>query len=169
MPLTPEQKQILPISLASCVDSAVRQSHSTKKPLLLSDVRNFVYPIIDDVAKISEESRIGYVSGVISGQGEHRIGENIARLATWTDELRDTHDFPVFGPPDIFIPQMYKVLLEAQLDKVFREPLFNFFWRALILAKVTDIFMTPNWQSGKGTWIELETAQEKGVQVHYID
>lgn len=168
MTLSPEQKRLLPNALKEVTENTIAHSKAREELLTLSQLEILLLPVFDDVAATLHTTHLGYVSGLISGEGDHKIEENLAILQEWTDKVRETQDFPIFGPPDIFNHQMYAILQELKLNRSKREPLFNEFWHSIISTKVTHIFMTPKWESGKGTWLELEAAQEKGAVVHYL-
>src|SRR3989344_8301647 len=85
------------------------------------------------------QTRIGYVSGIISSDGPDKIQENIERLQRITEILRGNHKFPIFSATDIFTSEIYE---RCSKDRALLNSDFIQFWRNLLGAGfVTDVFM----------------------------
>jgi hypothetical protein len=104
-------------------DAAVAQAKN------LEDVLQGVVPVL---AHLREEgaTRIGYVSGIITSDGLEHVERNRQQLALHTEQLRQTHAFPLFSPTDIFSDKLFSSLGEMQLPSVERAGKFHQFWRA---------------------------------------
>ena len=113
------------------------------------------------------QTRIGYVSGIISSDGPDKIQENIERLQRITEILRGNHKFPIFSATDIFTNEVYE---RCTKDSVLLNTDFIQFWRNLLGAGfVTDVFMTPRWEFSEGATDEHLVADELGLNIHYFN
>lgn len=163
-----EFREALPKEL----EKSLKKLTQTGRELSLKQLRDVAARSILEVQTQVSAAKLGYVSGVISGQGDENIQRNIRELGEWTKHLRTVNDFPLFAPPDIFTSDVYKNLKEMKLPRDDREIEFDAFWKWLILNAglngVTDIFMTPGWENGRGTHKELAVAKEKKSRVHIV-
>src|SRR5574337_1061343 len=78
----------------------------------LRQVQDRLQSLFLRIVRESHVKRVGYVAGVISSDGDHKMQENIEKLMFYTDRLRDMHQFPIFSPTDIFTKQVYEELRE---------------------------------------------------------
>lgn len=159
-----EHKNMLPNLLNERLSTAV-VGHGQ---LNLSQIQSIVSVVISEVKTETGAVRTGYVSGIISGNGDEHIQENIKRLKEWADWIRGRQDYPVFSPPDIFSQQVYSALHEMVLERETREEKFDAFWASIILRSVTDIFMTPGWEESSGAPKELAVARGARRDIHIV-
>lgn len=146
------------------IRSAVRQATT------LPQVRDQLLALLAATAADNPSHRIGYVSGIISSDGPAQIPANIARLASYAEQLRDRHPFPIFSPTDVFNAELFSQLVEMRLAEDERSTHFLRFWRDILTAGyVTDIFMTPRWDESVGAKDELATAKQQGLAIHFVD
>lgn len=137
----------------------------------LGEVRGRVIEVFTRVRNEQGAEQIGYVAGIINSDGSDHVQANIERLAFYTERVRGANNFPVFSATDVFIATgVYHGLDEVrQLTLKEREAKFLEFWRDIVGSHVTDIFMTPRWDKSTGARDEHETAQQKGIRIHYVD
>lgn len=135
----------------------------------LSEVELRFVDFLDAIKSETMTARIGYVAGIVSSDGEDKIQANIEILASYTEKLRQTYDFPVFCAADVFTPQLFESLAEMKLRVEERERHFKSFWRNVIASgHITDIFMTPRWELSSGANDEYSIAKQIGLRVHNV-
>lgn len=135
----------------------------------LAEVENRLLEFIHDVKAETNSSRIGYVAGIVSSDGEEHIATNIKKLSEYTDRIAHQYSFPVFCAADVFNPQLFEQLAEMKLEAEEREQHLKSFWRNILnCGYITDIFMTPRWQLSGGSKDEHETAGQNGIIIHYV-
>jgi len=111
--------------------------------------------------------RIGYVSGAITADGRENIPKNIAKLASFTGQIRLGCGFPVFSATDVFDDKLFKRLDAAG----FVNADWEIFWREVLGGEqmfVTDMFMTPGWERSRGATDEHRVAQKTGMAIVYL-
>ena len=134
----------------------------------LKHVEKAILEIFKEVKK--DNSKIGYVAGIVTSDGEENMMRNIKRLDELTEKLRKKSNFPVFSSVDIFGGGIYDKIEDFHLEKPLREKAFINFWRILLKSgHITDIYMTPRWNKSKGAKDEHKTAKEVEIVIHYVD
>ena len=114
------------------------------------------------------DQRIGYVSGIISSDGDEKLPENIARLSGFTDKLRDEVGYCLFSATDVFGNGLREKVEEMKLPRQQREPILIQFWgNVLKTGYVNDIYMTPRWTESQGARSEYEISKQEGIVVFY--
>lgn len=135
----------------------------------LIEVRLSIVQVLKEAKRKHVSGRLGYVSGIITSDGDEKILENINRLENYTNDIRKIQKFPIFSPTDIS-NDVYARLQEMKLPKKEREEKFIAFWREILTSGlVTDIFMTPRWKESRGAQDEHETALKVGIEIHYVN
>lgn len=120
--------------------------------------------------KVDTHEHLGFVSGIISSDGDEHIQRNVDRLAIHTDRIRKEHTFPIFSATDVFSPELFMRLAEMRLDRDERETHFVDFWRAILsCGHVTHVFFAPRWECSKGAMDEHETASRLGLKIYYVE
>lgn len=136
----------------------------------LTKLREDLVVLFENVRKQRGLKKFGYVSGIISSDGDDKAEENIAILAEHTEKIRYTNNFPIFSATDIFTKILYEKLEETKKTRDEREAAFRTFWREVLeMGKITDIFMTPRWEAPRGANDEHETAKKLGLTIHYVE
>ena len=128
-----------------------------------------VHPAVDHFFRQYQvdraDRRLGYVAGIITSDGPEQIPANLERLELYTDYLRTIHPFPLFACTDIFTTAVFDRVGAARLTS--QEWLV--FWRKILhQGHVSDVFMTPRWEVSVGAQDEYTTAQELGLQIHFV-
>ncbi|HUD09819.1 MAG TPA: hypothetical protein VMR77_03385 [Patescibacteria group bacterium] len=142
---------------------------SFKNATNLVHVKKELIFILESLAKLPKTTRIGYVSGIVSSDGDHKLAENIQILLVHTEKLRNLLDFPVFSTADVITKELYDRFDETKLEREKREKCFRSFWCEVIeQGGVTDIFMTPRWELSNGATAEHQTTRELGLKIHYV-
>ena len=136
----------------------------------LIEVRLSVVQVLEEAKTKHVSGRLGYVSGIITSDGDEKILENTNRLENYTNDIRKIQKFPIFSPTDIFSDDLNARLQEMKLPKEEREEKFIVFWREILTSgHVTDIFMTPRWRKSRGAQDEHKTALKVGIGIHYLN
>ncbi len=136
----------------------------------LTQLRKDLVVLFENVRKQRGLTKFGYVSGIISSDGDDKAERNIAILAEHTEKIRYTSNFPIFSATDIFTKVLYEKLEETKKPRDEREAAFRTFWgEVLEMGKITDIFMTPRWEASGGAKDEHKTAQRLGITIHYVE
>lgn len=113
--------------------------------------------------------KIGYVSGVVSSDGEEYIARNKQILATYTLQISQINNIPTFSTVDIFSTSLVKRLNLLSLQVELRENKLRQFWKEILsLGLVTDVYMTPRWERSKGAQLEYQSAKKHGLTIHYV-
>lgn len=107
---------------------------------------------------------IVYVAGRVTADGNRKILSNLRKLNVYTKRLKDEYGF-VFSSADIFDQETYWKL---NLANPIHEDDFYRFWREVISSGVTDLYMTPGWDSSTGASDEFDTAKRLGLKIHYF-
>jgi len=140
--------------------------HSTK----LDHVREGLIRTFETVKSAEIDQKIGVVSGIVSSDGDHKIEENVVRLAKFTEAIGKQNGFPVFSTAEVFGDGIYDKVEEFQFERELREEHFRRFWRILFESgHITDIFMTPGWERSVGANDEHEIAKKLGMKIHYVE
>jgi hypothetical protein len=110
--------------------------------------------------KDSGEGRIGFVSGIITSDGEKFIGLNLRRLASYTEFIRKANDFPIFSATDVF-----DEALTMRIGHNAEERWLSFWKSILHSGHITDLFMTPRWKESRGARDEYKAGKEIGMRI----
>lgn len=144
-------------------------SQSFKEVSSLMGVKNELLVLFDKTKKEKNNTRIGYVAGIITSDGLEHMQRNIERLARNTEEIRQTVNFPLFSATEIFGNGVYNKISEFHVKEPERGELFINFWREILSSGyITDIYLTPRWDESKGARDEFETAKQQGLEIHYV-
>ena len=92
----------------------------------LDQIKAEVINFFSEIRK--QNSKIGYVSGVITSDGQDKIEFNRKKLIEYTNLLEDVNNFPLFSAVDVFSDKVYKNLQEMELEHEEREKKFMEFW-----------------------------------------
>ncbi|MDP2637770.1 MAG: DUF4406 domain-containing protein [Candidatus Levybacteria bacterium] len=140
--------------------------HST----CLKHVHAGLTKVIKEINKNTKMKRLGFVSGILTSEGDKNMPRNIERLRRYTKEIRDTHNFPIFSSVDVFGDGIYDQIEESKFERELREHHFVQFWKMILeTGHITDIFMTPKWDKSRGAKIEHEVAQKIKIKIHIVD
>lgn len=141
----------------------------------LSDVETLAEAkrcVIDTLAMVraDQHPQLGFVSGIISSDGDKHIHRNIQRLLSYSRQVQQAQSFPIFCAPDVFSPELYERLEIMHMDRHEREREFIDLWRAILESgHVTHVFFTPRWELSSGARDEHETAMRLGLTITYIE
>lgn len=137
----------------------------------LEHVRQGMLRAFEIVKSAGKYDKIGYVAGIVSSDGDHKIQENREKLEKYTRKLRSQLGYPVFSSVDVFGDNgVWNQLEEVEFDRELREEHFRKFWRDILKSgHVTDIFMTPRWRNSTGARDEHRTAKEMKIKIHLVD
>lgn len=141
--------------------------HST----CLKHVHSGLTKVIKEINKNTKmrRRRLGFVSGILTSEGDKNMPKNIERLKRYTKEIRDTHNFPIFSSVDVFGNGIYDQIEEVKFERELREHHFIQFWKMILeTGHITDIFMTPRWEKSRGANIEFATAKELKITIHFV-
>ncbi len=140
-----------------------------KNATTLHHVKKELVKLLEITKNKNGDIQIGYVAGILNSDGPAHIEKNRRKLATYTEKLRQIHEFPIFSNVDIFSNEVYNRLEEWRLSLEEREAKARLFWREILESgHITDIFMTPRWDKSKGATDEHETAKKIGLKIHYV-
>lgn len=134
----------------------------------LAQAREQVIATLERV-KADTHQHLGFVSGIISSDGDEYIERNIQRLSVYTQQVRSQQPFPIFSATDVFTPEIFERLAEMRLSRQQRETQFVDFWRAILASgHVTHVFFAPRWEQSAGATDEHETAKRLGLTITYV-
>ncbi len=111
-----------------------------KEASTLDQIVDIIAAITRDIQKKEPGAKIGYVSGKVTADGKEHIQKNLLRLHVFTKKISKTHGRFIFSAADIFSDEMYWKL---NLPRPIHEDEFYDFWRKVLQAGITDIYMTP--------------------------
>lgn len=106
--------------------------------------------------------KIGYVSGIITSDGEEHVDRNMELLRRNTSRIRESVDFPVFSAADIFHNESYD-----KFDGVDEHEWYVFWRNVLKSGYIREVFMTPRWEHSAGAKDEFAAAGEAGILVNH--
>ncbi|MDE1870896.1 MAG: hypothetical protein KGI06_01510 [Candidatus Micrarchaeota archaeon] len=111
-----------------------------------------------------ERARIGFVSGIITSDGEESIGRNTEVLDDFTSALKNSVSFGVFSQVDVFDYELASRMRGRSCRDDWQE-----LWRGVLGSScVTDIFMTPRWEKSCGSVDEYKTAIGMGINIFHV-
>jgi hypothetical protein len=129
----------------------------------LAEIGICIIEILKSV-QASGEERIGFVSGIITSDGERSIDLNLRRLAGYTEFLRETNDFPIFSATDIFDEELIKRIGYHEEER------WMSFWKSVLISgHITDLFMTPRWRDSRGANGEYKAGMEIKMKIHDME
>ncbi len=144
--------------------------HELRHSTSLKHVHLGLIRVINAINKNSTEQRLGFVSGIITSDGDGNMSKNIERLKQHTKEIRDMYDFPIFSSVDVFGNGIYDQIEESKFERELREHHFVQFWKMILeTGHITDIFMTPRWEKSRGAKVEYTTAKKFKIKIHLVD
>jgi hypothetical protein len=113
-----------------------------------------------------QDSRIGYVAGIVNSDGPEFRDRNIDRLNLFTEKIGHKFQMPAFSAADVYSEDVFNRVTKGG----FNPSDFVTFWRGIFeLGYITDVFMTPRWEVSEGAQDEHETAQRLGIRIHYVN
>lgn len=140
--------------------------HSTS----LKHVQVGLIKAIKIINKSNSSKRIGFVSGIITSDGDENMRKNIERLGHYTKRIRESSVFPIFSAVDVFENGIYDRIEEIKLERELREYHFVNFWKIILESgHITDIYMTPRWKTSRGAKEEYGIAKELGIKIHFVE
>ena len=110
--------------------------------------------------------RIGYVSGILTSEGPHRVLQNREELIRLAGVLQEMHHFPIFTLQDIFTPETLRLLKEAGHTSLHYTDLAT---QVLQSGHITDTFFAPRWKISPTVCLEHDAAERFGLKIHYIE
>ncbi len=131
--------------------------------------------IFQEIQEIYQEQKIALVCGIISGNGDNKIQENVETLISWRQRIQKTLgekeiELPTLTSPFIFTEIIYEKVGAFAMDRRKREFLFQEFYRAFLKSGiVSHIFVTPGYEESEGTLDEIRTASEEGVEIVFVN
>lgn len=134
----------------------------------LDAIQSEVVAILQEL-KTRGAIRIGYVAGLIASDGPENVEANLERLFQWTELVSRMVDFPVLSAALVFNQGVYQRIGIDGLPYAESSERFKTFWRGILPAGVTDIFMTPGWEKSNGARDEHKIAPSLGITLHYIE
>lgn len=141
------------------------KKHADKKNSL-EEVKVAVLEALKEISLISDSGRLGYVSGIMTSDGPEYTERNIKILEQYTEDLRNTNNFPVFSATDVFDQELFRRIDSHNIPV---QEWFDFWREILRNGLITHIFMTPRWEKSKGAIDEYETAKELGLEVIVVE
>lgn len=108
---------------------------------------------------------IAFVTGPITSNGSSHIARNTTRLIDNTRSLQAQTDGLVFCWFDIFCEEVKQAV---RYESISYEGFLTFSKQVVASGYITDIYMTPNFESSTGARLEHETAQACGLRIHYL-
>jgi len=120
--------------------------------------------LLSSFLKSDPTLHIRYVAGRVTSDGPDFINQNLTKLNTYTDKLENKYGQYVFSAADVFPDETYwkKNITSNELKHVYIE-----FWQKLLKNGITDMYMSPNWETSNGATFEREFAQKNGIKIHY--
>lgn len=132
----------------------------------LTEVRVGVVRCFEELKSGQNINQIGYVAGIITSDGREHIERNLRYLGEHTERIRQARTFPIFSAIDIFSQEVFERTNGFSLPP----EMWLTFWRDVLgSGHVTDIFMTPRWETSRGAQDEHETAKKYGITIYYIE
>ncbi len=110
--------------------------------------------------------RIGYVSGVITSDGPHRVPDNREELIRLAGVLQEMRHFPIFTLQDAFTLETLARLKEAGYAARHYADLAA---QVLESGHITDAFFAPRWEISPTSVLEHDVAERFGIAIHYIE
>ncbi len=140
-------------------------TENLKKAVSIDDVLNITVDTISHIKGKNSKIKIGYVAGKVTSDGKDNILKNLKRLHAFTNKVSLKFGENIFSAADVFSEEIY---WKINLHKPVHEREFYSFWRKIVKSGITDIFMTPEWESSNGAIDEHQTAKKIGIKIHYL-
>ena|SRR3990167_7444686 len=131
----------------------------------LDEIHRIVEAKIRELKVSHNTKKIGYVAGKVTADGPTRVLENLERLNKFALFVSTEHDILVFSAAQIFNTEVYWKL---NLPGPEHEEGFYKFWRKILKSGVTDVFMSPEWETSLGASDEFRAAKEMGLAIHFL-
>lgn len=132
----------------------------------LEEVKDKVLIVLAKEKKENPNTRIGYVAGVITSDGQDKLLSNLETLKKYTQKLREINDYPIFSSTDIFSEEVAK---NIEIERYSQKDWLKFWQDIVGSGYVTDIFMTPRWKESRGARDEYDTANEHKLNIHLVE
>lgn len=110
--------------------------------------------------------RIGYVSGVVTSDGPHRVLDNREELIRLAGVLQEMHHFPIFTLQDAFTSDTLRRLKEAGHTSRHYTDLAT---QVLQSGHITDVFFAPRWEDSFTARVEHDVAGRFRLRITYIE
>lgn len=135
-----------------------------KDNVTLDQKLSAITKLLSSVLKLDPTLRIRYLAGRVTSDGPDFISQNLTKLNTYTDELEKKYGQYVFSAEDVFADEKYwmKNITSKDLKHIYVE-----FWQKLLKGGVTDMYMSPGWETSNGATFEHEFAQKNCIKIHY--
>jgi hypothetical protein len=134
-----------------------------KNASTIEEVLKITLNLISQIKKENPDTKIGYVSGKVTTDGEENISKNLKRLHVFTEKISKEFGENIFSAADVFDEEVY---WKINLPRPVHEEDFYAFWRKIVEGGITDIFMTPEWEKSIGATDEYKTAKKIGIKIH---
>ena len=125
---------------------------------------NTVVQVLKDFQSSSGNTKLGYVSGIMTSDGRKFEPVNCLLLDEYAKVIGPKVTYPLFSPPDMITDEMRFILLNKEQKYV-----YTLYGRVFREVPVTDMFMTPRWQASGGANAEHIIAKEANIAIHYLD
>ncbi|MDP1722983.1 MAG: DUF4406 domain-containing protein [Candidatus Gottesmanbacteria bacterium] len=135
-----------------------------KGTITLNQKLSAITTLISSVLKQDSTLRIRYVAGRVTSDGQDFISQNLIKLNIYTDKLENMYGQYVFSAADVFPDETYwkKNITTKELKYIYID-----FWQKILKNGITDMYMSPGWETSNGATFEHEFAQKNGIEVHY--
>lgn len=133
----------------------------------LDEVKTSLLNLLEKVRK--NNPHLGYVSGIISSDGEEYIARNKQILSLYTLKISLENNMPTFSTVDIFSKALLERTKLLNLPVTEREQKLRNFWEEVLSSGlITDIYFTPRWRRSTGAKLEHQVAKKHGLTLHYV-
>lgn len=140
--------------------------HEVEQAESLQDLYSRVVVVLHKIRTDEPESRIAFVSGVVSSDGIEHIGGNLQRLRDYSERVRNRRFKYAFSAGDVFPMELINKFLSQGSTN---EDVVAF-WETLFRNSfVTDMIFTPGFERSAGSQVEKRIALEFGLSMHYIN
>lgn len=110
----------------------------------------------------SKTGKVGFVSGKIMADGFIFSFKNLAVLSRYERTIKKSERIPVFSATDFLFNELVNTVFRGRASG-------DEYWRDIIESGyITDIYMTPGWESSNGAKSEFDSAKKKHLKIHYI-
>jgi hypothetical protein len=141
-------------------------AEAVRKSDRLVDASAWVIAVLKQFRSMYPGEAIVFVSGILTSDGEEKFWENMAKLRTYTEIVRERY-FPLaFSAADIF-PQE---TLERFVAGGANNDTFLKFWDTVLRhSPITDVVFAPGHERSTGSGHEKTLAMERSLGMHILD
>jgi len=132
----------------------------------LQDLYARVVTTLYVIRRDEPQSKIAFVSGIVTSDGVEHIEENLQRLRDYSLRIRQHKFIYAFSAGDVFPMELInKLLAQGSTNED-----VTAFWESLFRQSlVTDMIFTPGYERSAGSQMEKRIAEELGLPMHYLD